>query len=113
MSNKSTINIPEIIIPSLETNSNKLLESYYCPKCFNIPSIKFESNYVLIECTCGTKEDIKIQSNKEDITKPEILLEYAEHKQYKLLVETFNEINSINANKNPKCEIKMKINQQM
>ena len=73
----------------LSENINGLLEYYYCPKCFKVPSIKYDDEYVLIECICGAKDDIKIQAPNEDITKKDIL-EFAEYKQYKLLIKTFN-----------------------
>ena len=72
--------------PLVESKNKELYECYYCPKCFNVPSLKYdlESKYVLIECTCGTKDDIKIQSPNDDVTKPDILLQYAEHNNFRL-----------------------------
>ena len=96
--------IQSINAPIVQSKNKELYECYYCPKCFNVPSLKYdlESKYVLIECTCGTIDDIKIQSPNDDVTKPEVLLDFAEHKKYKLLHDSVIQINSNHAHTHPK-----------
>ena len=88
--NKKSSILPSSISTKLSERINGLLEYYYCPKCFKVPSIKYDGEYVLIECTCGTKDDIKIQAKNEDVTKKDILIKFTRYKQYKLLIKFFN-----------------------
>ena len=90
----------------LSPKNNTDYEYYYCPKCLKIPKIKFEEGYVLIECNCGTKQDTKIQKPEEDITKPEILNQFSQHKTYKFLLKSYNLLNSKLAATKRYCEFK-------
>ena len=81
---------------------------YYCPKCFKLPSIKILKNYVEIECSCSTKKEEIEQLLNEDITKPEVLLEFAEYKKYQLLLKSYLQLIELNSEAKKKMK-KMKL----
>ena len=91
--------------PNFEKVASEL-DYYYCLNCLKIPKIVYEGEYVVIECTCGTKEETKIQNVDEDITNPDILKEICKYKKYKLLLKSYNEIISIFSKNLIMCEFK-------
>ena len=78
---------------------------YYCPKCFKLPSIKILKNYVEIECSCSTKKEERQQLPNEDITKPEVLLELAEYKKYRILLKSYLQLIELNSKSKKTCEL--------
>lgn len=95
----------ESIISSLAPKDNQSKEYYYCPKCSKIPKIQFDGKYVLIEC-CGTKKPMKTQQD-EDVTNLDILNQFAEFKEYKLHIASYNKITVLNGKRPKICELKL------
>lgn len=93
-SSSEDINNPSPPIDSQEYYDTYL--NYYCPKCYHVPSIKYEGKYVEIECICGTLEDTKTQNINEELTKTKILNEYTIHKKYRILKKAFLKLNELN-----------------
>ena len=93
--------IPTMNIQPKAVNSK---EYYYCPICNKVPTIILEDKYVHIKC-CGTKEQMKIQQN-EDVSNIQILQQFAQHKEYKLLLISYNQIIKQNAITPKNCESK-------
>ena len=85
-------------------NKENSLYYYYCPKCLKLPSIKLVKDYIEIECSCGTKDGIRVQNPNEDITKPEVLLEFAEYKKYQLLLKSYLQLIELNSKAKKICE---------
>ena len=85
--------------PSNENQQNQLLSYFFCPKCFKLPSIKIrkEDKYIEIECSCGTENSTRPQSQNEDITKPEVLLELVKYKKYQLILKSYLQLIKLNS----------------